>query len=82
MIHGLPKHESDDATVFHAGTQAVDGTTVTSGGRVLCVTALADTVKSAQQHAYEIADRISFSGAQYRTDIGHRAIREHGATKV
>jgi phosphoribosylamine--glycine ligase len=61
--------------VFHAGTASQDGQTVTSGGRVLCVTALADTVKAAQQHAYAALRGISFDGAQYRRDIGHRAIK-------
>jgi phosphoribosylamine--glycine ligase len=48
---------------------------VTSGGRVLCVTALADNVKAAQQRVYEVAQGIRFDGAQYRKDIGYRAIR-------
>ncbi len=74
VITGLPK-EADDAMVFHAGTAARDGATVTSGGRVLCVTALAVTVKAAQHRAYEVAAGIRFDGAQMRTDIGHRAIR-------
>ncbi|RYX95799.1 MAG: phosphoribosylamine--glycine ligase [Comamonadaceae bacterium] len=76
VIHGLPKAEADgDAMVFHAGTQPKDGTTVTSGGRVLCVTALGSTVKAAQQRAYEVAQGIGFDGAQYRHDIGYRAIK-------
>ena len=74
VITGLPK-DTDDAVVFHAGTAAQDGATVTSGGRVLCVTALADNVKAAQQRVYEVAKGIRFDGAQYRKDIGHRAIR-------
>ena len=61
--------------VFHAGTAPQGGGTVTSGGRVLCVTALAETVKAAQQRAYEVAQGIHFDGAQYRKDIGYRAIR-------
>jgi phosphoribosylamine--glycine ligase len=73
VISGLPK-ESEDSMVFHAGTQAVDHQTVTSGGRVLCVTALAETVKAAQHRAYEVVHSIEFDGAQYRRDIGHRAI--------
>ncbi len=73
-ITGLPR-DSDDAVVFHAGTAAQDGATVTSGGRVLCVTALADSVKAAQQRVYEVAAGIRFDGAQYRRDIGHRAVR-------
>jgi len=73
-ITGLPK-DAEDAVVFHAGTAAKDGKTLTTGGRVLCVTALAATVKAAQQRAYEVAQGIAFDGAQYRKDIGHRAIR-------
>ncbi|HET6827780.1 MAG TPA: phosphoribosylamine--glycine ligase [Ramlibacter sp.] len=74
VISGLPK-EAEDAMVFHAGTRAEGGNTVTAGGRVLCVTALADTVKQAQQRAYEVLQGIRFDGAQWRRDIGHRAIR-------
>ena len=74
MITGLPKDELD-AMVFHAGTVAVNGQTVTSGGRVLCVTVLADSVKQAQQKAYEVAKGIHFDGQQYRKDIGYRAIK-------
>jgi phosphoribosylamine--glycine ligase len=74
VITGLPKDELD-AMVFHAGTVAVNGQTVTSGGRVLCVTVLADSVKQAQQKAYEVAKGIHFDGQQYRKDIGYRAIK-------
>ncbi|MBX9676567.1 MAG: phosphoribosylamine--glycine ligase [Methylotenera sp.] len=73
-ITGLPKL-GDEAHVFHAGTQLVDGKVLTSGGRVLCVTALGETVKFAQQQAYKIIDEIEFDGAQYRTDIGYRAVK-------
>ncbi|MES2940216.1 MAG: phosphoribosylamine--glycine ligase [Pseudomonadota bacterium] len=73
-IAGVPK-ESEDAMVFHAGTVRQDGKTITSGGRVLCVTALADSVKAAQHRAYEVLSAIQFDGAQFRRDIGHRAIR-------
>ena len=74
VIHGLPA-EAPDAMVFHAGTARQGEQTVTSGGRVLCVTALADTVKAAQVRAYEVLRGISFEGAQWRTDIGHRAVK-------
>jgi len=74
VIFGLPP-DADDAMVFHAGTHTQDGQIATSGGRVLCVTALADNVRLAQQRAYEVAQGITFDGMQYRTDIGHRAIR-------
>lgn len=74
-ITGLPP-EADDAMVFHAGTQLdEDGTLRVSGGRVLCVTALADSVRQAQQRAYDVARGIHFDGAQYRRDIGHRAVK-------
>jgi phosphoribosylamine---glycine ligase len=73
-ITGLPAN-IEDAYVFHAGTILKDGKVVTSGGRVLCVTALGETVKFAQQQAYKIIDEIQFDGAQYRTDIGFRAIK-------
>ena len=61
--------------VFHAGTTPSGKDTVSSGGRVLCVTALGDSVKMAQQRAYEVLNGIAFDGAQYRRDIGHRAIK-------
>jgi len=72
-ITGLPKDE-DDFHVFHAGTAVKDDQVVTSGGRVLCVTALGDKVKFAADRAYEVAARIRFDGMQFRGDIGHRAI--------
>jgi phosphoribosylamine--glycine ligase len=74
VIEGIPA-ETPECVTFHAGTTHKDGMLVTSGGRVLCVTALADSVKAAQQRAHEIANAIRFDGAQYRHDIGHRAIR-------
>jgi len=74
-ITQLPK-PADDATVFHAGTaRDADGILRTSGGRVLCVTALGDSVKAAQQRAYQHLADIRFDGAQYRHDIGWRAIK-------
>ena len=72
-IAGLPP-DADDLMVFHAGTALRDGQVVTAGGRVLCVTALGDSVKVAQQRAYEALAKITFAGAQHRTDIGHRAV--------
>lgn len=77
VISGLPK-ASDDAHVFHAGTTLQDGKVVTSGGRVLCVTALGDSVKMAQRRAYQVADEIQFDGCQMRRDIGYRAIGHRG----
>jgi len=64
-----------DTHIFHAGTAQKDGKVVTSGGRVLCVTALGETVKYAQQQAYQAMKEIKFDGAQFRTDIGYRAIK-------
>ena len=66
---------ADDCRVFHAGTRAHGKALVTSGGRVLCVTALGDSVKMARARAYEAVERIRFDGMQYRKDIGHRAIK-------
>ena len=75
LISGLPA-EADDAMVFHAGSQLdAEGKPRTSGGRVLCVTALGDSVRQAQQRAYDVARSIHFDGMQYRRDIGHRAIK-------
>jgi phosphoribosylamine--glycine ligase len=74
VITGIPK-EVEDACVFHAGTALKDGQLLTSGGRVLCVTVLADNVRLAQQRAYEVTAGIAFDGMQYRTDIGHRAVK-------
>lgn len=74
QITGLPA-DSADAMVFHAGTVTQQGSVVTSGGRVLCVTALGDSVKMAQARAYEVLHDIQFDGAQFRRDIGHRAIK-------
>ncbi|WP_416548441.1 phosphoribosylamine--glycine ligase [Limnohabitans sp. DCL3] len=73
-ITGLPK-DQDDAMVFHAGTAEQAGQIVSAGGRVLCVTALADSVKQAQQKAYQTASSIAFDGFQMRRDIGFRAIK-------
>ncbi|HJV27094.1 MAG TPA: phosphoribosylamine--glycine ligase [Aromatoleum sp.] len=73
-IAGLPAQAQDDAHVFHAGTIDQDGHVVTAGGRVLCVTALGDNVRTAQKRAYDVADAILFEGRQFRRDIGHRAV--------
>ena len=74
VITGLPEDE-EEVMVFHAGTTVQDGKPVTSGGRVLCVTALADNVKQAQQRVYAAAAQVHFDGAQYRHDIGYRAVK-------
>jgi phosphoribosylamine---glycine ligase len=76
VIRGLPEREPADAPVkvFHAGTTAEGDEVKVSGGRVLCVTALGDSVRQAQKLAYEAIAGIGFDGMQYRTDIGHRAL--------
>ena len=73
-ISGIPA-PTNDQIVFHAGTKLHDGNLLTSGGRVLCVVGLADTVKAAQQKAYSAVEQIHFDGMQYRKDIGFRAIK-------
>ena len=73
-ITGLPA-EAPDAMVFHAGTAAAGAGIVTAGGRVLCVTALGDSVRLAQERAYDVLGGIHFDGALFRRDIGHRAIK-------
>jgi phosphoribosylamine--glycine ligase len=73
-ITGIPA-PADDCRVFHAGTRLEGKAPVTSGGRVLCVTALGDSVKMARTRAYAAVERIRFDGMQYRKDIGHRAIK-------
>jgi phosphoribosylamine--glycine ligase len=73
-ITGIPQ-ENDEQITFHAGTKLDQGQLQTSGGRVLCVVGLADTVKAAQQKAYSAVEQIHFDGMQYRKDIGFRAIK-------
>ncbi|MEL0167800.1 MAG: phosphoribosylamine--glycine ligase [Pseudomonadaceae bacterium] len=74
VISGLDQAVSDSGKVFHAGTALKDGQVTTSGGRVLCATALGETVSAAQQGAYELARQISWNGSFFRSDIGYRAI--------
>ena len=73
-ISGLDGTETESTKVFHAGTAEKDGAVVTSGGRVLCVCALGNSVTEAQQKAYEVVRKISWNKVYYRTDIGYRAI--------
>ncbi len=73
VIEGLKKLP-EHTMVFHAGTALVDGAVQTAGGRVLCVTALADTLRQARSAVYEATDGIRFAGRQFRTDIGWRAL--------
>ena len=80
VIHGLPLEEVADGKVFHAGTKLSDDEQVlTNGGRVLCVTALGDTVAKAQQRALELKKAIHWDGSFSRSDIGYRAIERENA---
>ncbi|MGZ8291033.1 MAG: phosphoribosylamine--glycine ligase [Telluria sp.] len=74
VIDGIPA-ETTECVTFHAGTQLADGQLLTSGGRVLCVVGLGDSVKMAQKQAYETVDQIHFNGAQFRRDIGWRGLK-------
>ncbi|QIA62235.1 phosphoribosylamine--glycine ligase [Vibrio astriarenae] len=74
IISGLPTTEIEGEKVFHAGTAEKDGNVTTNGGRVLCATALGNTVSEAQTRAYELAKQISWDGMFHRNDIGYRAI--------
>ena len=74
VISGLDDCDTDSCKTFQAGTAMADGNVVTSGGRVLCVTALGDTVTQAQELAYQSVKKISWDGMFCRTDIGYRAI--------
>jgi phosphoribosylamine--glycine ligase len=74
VISGLPK-PSEDCRVFHAGTRLAGKSIVTNGGRVLCVTAMGDSVKMARARAYEMLEGIRFEGMQYRKDIAYRALK-------
>lgn len=74
VISGLGA-DNDEVMVFHAGTKLQDGDIVTSGGRVLCVTALGETIQEAREKAYLAIDDIKFDGMQYRKDIAWRAIK-------
>jgi len=74
VITGIPA-DTEDQLTFHAGTKLQDGKLVTSGGRVMCVVGLADTVRGAQQKSYDAINQIQFDGMQYRKDIGYRAIK-------
>jgi phosphoribosylamine---glycine ligase len=77
-ISGVPA-PAEDCRVFHAGTLLRDGETVSNGGRVLCVTALGDSIKMAQRRAYQAVEAIRFEDMQYRRDIGHRGVGRRGS---
>src|SRR4029079_19139066 len=74
-IQGIPS-PADDCRVFHAGTKLQDGMLVTNGGRVLCVTALGDSLRIARTRAYEAIERLRYDGMQFRRDIGHHALKK------
>jgi phosphoribosylamine--glycine ligase len=79
VISGLEGADSNTQKVFHAGTTTDGGDVVTSGGRVLCVVGLGDSVAQAAQDAYSAVDKIDWEDMVFRRDIGHRAIaRENG----
>ena len=75
VISGLDVNQASDAKTFHAGTSLKDGNVVTNGGRVLCATALGNTVTEAQEKAYTLLKQIDWQDVQYRTDIAYRAIK-------
>jgi phosphoribosylamine--glycine ligase len=77
-ITAVPANTAD-CHVFHAGTTLADGRLVTGGGRVLCVTALGDSLRIARLRAYDVAEQIRFDGVQFRRDIGYRALRDAGS---
>jgi phosphoribosylamine--glycine ligase len=77
IVEGLPK-PAEDFHVFHAATALRDDLVVTTGGRVLTVTALGDSVRMAQRRAYQVAQQITFEGCQMRRDIGFRALKRAG----
>ncbi len=79
VISGLPDTETEQIKVFHAGTAIKNDHVVTNGGRVLCVTALGDSVREAKARAYGMVENIQWQDVYYRTDIGYRAVaRESG----
>jgi phosphoribosylamine--glycine ligase len=77
-IHGLTAKQAESVKVFHAGTLRQGKETVTAGGRVLGITALADTLEAARDKAYKAVDKISFEGKIYRKDIGAKALALSG----
>ncbi|MER2492416.1 phosphoribosylamine--glycine ligase [Catenovulum sediminis] len=74
VISGLPAEEVNGEKVFHAGTKMLDGQVTTNGGRVLCATALGNTVTEAQQRAYALVKQIEWKDVYFRDDIAYRAI--------
>jgi len=78
VITGLPHTEEAGGKIFHAGTALKEDQVVTSGGRVLCATALGKTVSEARAKAYDLAQTIHWKGVYYRKDIGYRAVEREG----
>jgi phosphoribosylamine--glycine ligase len=78
VIHGIDEAALLPGKIFHAGTRFSDGEVITSGGRVLCAVGVGASVKAAQSQAYDLVRALSFNGAQYRRDIGYRAIAREG----
>ena len=78
IVSGLDQVGALPGKLFHAGTTTNNGKVVTSGGRVFCAVGLGATVKAAQREAYAIVEAVGFDGAQYRRDIGYRAIAREG----
>ncbi len=79
VISGLAANKNDDSKAFHAGTAELNGEVITAGGRVLCATALGETVTQAQKSAYELLSGITWQDVQYRTDIAYRAIERENS---
>ena len=75
LIKGLDSNFPDHVKIFHAGTSSIDDKTVTAGGRVLCITALGETVGEAKNYTYDAIKNISYEGMFFRNDIGYRAIK-------
>jgi phosphoribosylamine--glycine ligase len=74
-ISGLDRINTSHTKVFHAGTTMINGDVTTSGGRVLCVTALGDNIQTAQKNAYLGVNEINWKNVYYRNDIGFKAIK-------
>ncbi len=74
VVRGLDGLDSDDLKIFHAGTRFEDNRVLTNGGRVLCVTALGETMQECRSQVYQAADRVHWPGSWFRSDIGHRAL--------
>ena len=74
-ISGLDEKTPEGTKIFEAGTKSVDGKVVTSGGRVLCVTALGEDIKDARDRAYKLIEKVHFNGMFYRNDIAWRALK-------